>query len=74
MPHDLYGNYYASERDAMNAEYAQMAVIDAGIAERNAREAHEQASSLEDRLRELETRVKALEALSPPAPGGNGNG
>lgn len=32
MPYDLYGNSYPSEREAMNAEYAQMASIDAAIA------------------------------------------
>lgn len=28
MPYDLYGNYYKSEREAMNAELAQMSEID----------------------------------------------
>jgi len=45
MPYDLYGTYYASERDALNAEMAQCAAIDAGIAERNAREAMEIAQA-----------------------------
>lgn len=34
MPYDLYGTYYASARDAENAEMAQCAAIDADIANR----------------------------------------
>lgn len=32
MPYDLYGTYYASARDAENAEMAQRAEIDANLA------------------------------------------
>ena len=39
MAYDLYGNYYARERDAIAAETAQMAEIDAARAERKADEA-----------------------------------
>ena len=38
MPYDLYGNYYVSSIDASNAEYAQMAEIDARAADRRSRE------------------------------------
>ncbi len=34
MPYDLYGQYYASQRDANNAEMSQCAAIDADIAYR----------------------------------------
>ena len=64
MPHDLYGNYYESERDAMNAEYAQMAVIDAGLAERNSRESAMTMDLLMRMVDELNQRVQVLEELA----------
>ena len=38
MPYDLYGTYYSSLVDAQNAEWAQMASIDADIAMRKVKE------------------------------------
>ena len=45
MPYDLYGQYYASERDAINAEMAQCAEIDARLA-------YEKAQKLEQKMNE----------------------
>lgn len=61
---DIYGNYYASERDAMNAESAQMAAISADLAYR---EQHEDRAyneqwraGIEERLARLEEQVAGL--------------
>ena len=61
MPYDLYGNSYPTEREAMNAEYAQMAQIEAGIASRDARHALEQHQTFANWQSEIERRVVALE-------------
>jgi type IV secretory pathway VirD2 relaxase len=68
MPFDLYGNSYASEREAMNAEYAQMAEIDASIALRDLRELELQMPDpfYEQQWREsIEHRISALESFAP---------
>jgi len=76
MAYDLYGTYYPRERDAIAAETAQMAEIDAARAERRADEAYQMAlsSQYEDhcrqqrdeevwrRVEELMRRVDDLEA------------
>lgn len=75
MPYDLYGQYYASERDAINAELAQCAEIDARIAnqkvadlERRMQYAQqprydggEQINHLWQKIQELEQRIAELE-------------
>lgn len=75
MPYDLYGNYYAKEIDAINAEMAQCAAIDADIANRRVaeleRKLYEQQhptqqdyelNHLWQKIQELEQRVAQLEA------------
>lgn len=77
MPYDLYGQYYASERDAINAEMAQCAEIDARLAyekaEKLERQYHdrmqqeqylgsEQIAFLMGKVQELEERIKLLES------------
>jgi hypothetical protein len=57
MPYDLYGQYYASSRDAENAELAQMAQIDAGI---NARK----IESLERRIYEQQQPPEQYETIN----------
>lgn len=42
MPYDLYGQYYASARDAENAEMAQCAEIDARLAYQKAEKLEKQ--------------------------------
>ena len=67
MPYDLYGNFYSSERDALNAELAQVAEIDARLAheetldiERSMYEKDMYINDLETRIKELEDRVNNL--------------
>jgi len=63
--YDLYGNYYSREIDALNAEMAQCASIDAGIAERNRQRDMERQQEheydLECRIHLLEERIGRLE-------------
>lgn len=69
MPYDLYGNYYASERDAYNAEMAQCAEIDARLAyekvEQLEREIHNreqyQEYELHQKVDYLMDKVESLE-------------
>lgn len=76
MPYDLYGQYYASSRDAENAEMAQCAAIDADIAMREvsdmkARLSQQQEptqryyeiNALQQRIESLEERIKAIESF-----------
>lgn len=65
MPYDLLGNYYKSERDAINAELAQMSEIDNRINNERLRKL-EQEQQVPDRdlwqyIYMLEERIKALE-------------
>jgi polyhydroxyalkanoate synthesis regulator phasin len=77
MPYDLYGQYYASERDAINAEMAQCAEIDARLsyekAQKLERELHERQmyadyessqkiDYLMSKIEELEKRIAELES------------
>lgn len=76
MAYDLYGNYYARERDAIAAETAQMAEIDAARAVRKADEAMQRLRDMQyqehyeqqwkdevwDRVEMLMKRVDELEA------------
>ncbi len=57
MPYDLYGNYYASERDAINAEMAQCAEIDARLAYEKA-EKLERESYLKQQYNDYELQQK----------------
>jgi uncharacterized protein YlxW (UPF0749 family) len=66
--YDLYGNYYQNSRDAMNAEMAQCASIDAGIAERETRQQQTELNALQNdnyylgqKVTELEEKIKKLE-------------
>ena len=61
MPYDLYGNFYKSERDALNAELAQMAEIDAARAREENLNIRESMNEQDMYIRHLETRVKELE-------------
>lgn len=74
MPYDLYGQFYASERDAINAEMAQCAAIDADIANRKVEELEKQLynqrqptqqeyeiSHLWSMINELKERIEKLE-------------
>lgn len=72
MPYDLYGTYYASARDAENAELAQMAAIDADITARELRQEKDRSEREEYNLWQyvhmLEERIANLEAkLNPQA-------
>lgn len=69
MPYDLYGTYYKSEIDAINAEMAQCAQIDARLAynkvgeENNNLQVQQQyIEFLMGKVEELEERIKVLEA------------
>lgn len=77
MPYDLYGQYYASERDAINAEMAQCAEIDARLAYEKAQklernlyerqmmsdyETSQKVDYLMSKIEELEKRVVELES------------
>ena len=68
MPYDLYGTYYASARDAENAEMAQCAAIEAGIANRKVAELERQIYRQQEptqqdyAFHELSEYVKSLEA------------
>ena len=61
MPYDLYGNFYKSERDALNAELTQMAEIDAARAREENLNIRESMNEQDMYIRHLETRVKELE-------------
>lgn len=73
MPYDLYGNYYASARDAHNAEMAQCAEIDARNAYEKVRNLERQMSHiqpsqtdyeitiLQQHIQNLEERISILE-------------
>lgn len=80
MGYDLYGNYYASDRDAMNAEMAQCAEIDNRIMSQKISEMErflqiqqqpsdpdEQIHYLWETIKNLEARIIELEArISQP--------
>ena len=81
MGYDLYGNYYASDRDAMNAEMAQCAEIDNRIMSKKLkdlerqmlyqhpepRDTDEQLYYLWETIKNLEARIIKLEVnLSQP--------
>lgn len=83
MPYDLYGNYYASARDAENAEMAQCAEIDARLAYQKAEklekqmyqqqyqqdyEMQQKVDFLMSKVEELENRIKSLENGEQPCP------
>lgn len=51
---DLYGNYYPREIDAINAEMAQCAEIDARIANQKLREMEAKMRAMEQKIHELE--------------------
>ncbi len=79
MPHDLYGNYYPSERDAMNAEMVQCAAIDASLAARDLRLLGESVrdNDLADQRwkDQMEDRLKLIErvlGISAEPEAGNG--
>jgi polyhydroxyalkanoate synthesis regulator phasin len=68
MPYDLYGQYYASARDAENAEMAQCAEIDARHAEKKAEVLQQElyneqsnSNNLWQYVQMLEERIKTLE-------------
>lgn len=74
MPYDLYGNHYTSRRDALNAEMAQCAEIDARIANQKVHELekklynqnydeklHYDLEMLSQYCSHLEERIKSLE-------------
>ena len=73
MPYDLYGKYYASSRDAENAEMAQCAEIDARLAYEKVTQLEEQIGSQPDyemwqkvdylmsKIEEFENKIKILE-------------
>lgn len=68
MPYDLYGQYYASSRDATNAEMAQCAAIDIDILKREQRQFEErlhyeqrQPSNQDEEIRNLWEYIKHLE-------------
>lgn len=70
MPYDLYGTYYASARDAENAEMAQCAEIDARHTRKEVRQLQEQMNYERQQdqgvwqyIEMLEQRIKALEDL-----------
>ncbi len=69
MPYDLYGTYYATEREALNAEMAQCAAIDAGIAARDLRLLEEQRESEAHYLSQwqahIEERLSLVEKFTP---------
>ena len=69
MPYDLYGQYYASARDAENAEMAQCAAIDANLAYREMDKMRQQMQQPSNEIAEiwlyinqLEERIKFLES------------
>lgn len=65
--YDLYGNYYPREIDALNAEMAQCAGIDAGISERNRISDFERQQQHEydlmQRIEYLENRLERVEQI-----------
>ncbi len=72
MPYDLYGNHYASRRDAENAEMAQMAAIDADIAYREMERMKDRQQSEENNIWQyihmLEERIERLESQTKQQP------
>lgn len=68
MPYDLYGNYYKSERDALNAELAQMSEIDNRINNERLRKLERQEQypnqELWQYIHYLEERLRILEEKS----------
>jgi hypothetical protein len=70
MPYDLYGNHYKSERDAINAELAQMSEIDNRINNERLRKLETQQRSPNQEIWEyiqvLEQRIEALERQINP--------
>jgi len=77
MAYDLYGNYYASERDAYNAEMAQCAEIEARLAyekvekleqevyirqQHQEYELHQKVDYLMDKVESLEKEITMLKS------------
>jgi len=71
MPYDLYGTYYASRRDAENAEMAQCAAIDMEITKREMEQQmasqQQQEQSLWQYIYMLEERIANLESRLTPS-------
>ena len=71
MPYDLYGTYYASARDAENAEMAQCAAIDLDITKQEMQQQQERQQNEEHNIWQyihmLEQRITRLEGKEPPA-------
>ena len=76
MPYDLYGQHYASRRDAENAEMAQCAAIEASIAyseienikrqmqyQQDPRQQEQDFYYMQQHIQSLEERVQKLEEL-----------
>lgn len=65
MPYDLYGQYYASARDAENAELAQCAEIDSRLNQKEIEKLQADQQYNEhyvwEYIQMLEERIKALE-------------
>jgi hypothetical protein len=66
MPYDLYGQYYQSKREAINAELAQMAEIDnhynrQRIQKLEQREQQRENPEIWQYIQMLEDRITALE-------------
>lgn len=74
---DLYGNSYATRREALNAEEAQCAAIDADIANRKVRELEKKIDNMShpnplefelshiwSYINALEERIKYLESIT----------
>jgi len=66
--YDLYGNYYLSRRDALNAEDAQCAAIDARIAMKKIDEYREIIEDLRMENIHLKERIKELEGMQVVMP------
>jgi hypothetical protein len=62
MPYDLYGQYYATEAAAMNAEMAQCAAIDASIAIQRQTDFERNLAPWQEHIEE---RLRFLEAFLP---------
>jgi hypothetical protein len=65
MPYDLYGTYYASARDAENAEMAQCAAIDANIAYREVEKLKnrmQQPSNYDEQIHYMQQHIQSLES------------
>lgn len=64
MPYDLYGTYYASARDAENAEMAQCAEIDLRHAEKKVHSLETNERRMWQYIEMLEERISYLEKIT----------